>query len=109
MERRLEAEAVLSSAAVTVEIYTGTASRAPELALAGYAPYDALHLAAAESAGADVLLIRILPALLAARLIRRSSVDINANWASMALPCSSGCAAPAAETTHSIEIPGKRI
>jgi len=39
-----------------VEIDTGVEQRAEQLAALGYGSYDALHLAAAESAKADVLL-----------------------------------------------------
>ena len=55
-ERRLEAEALLSLASTTAEIDDATAQRARDLAAFGYGLFDALHLAAAESAGAEVLL-----------------------------------------------------
>ncbi len=54
-ERRLEAETLLSLAARTVEVDGPVTRRARVLGAAGYGPFDALHLAAAESAGADVL------------------------------------------------------
>jgi predicted nucleic acid-binding protein len=56
MERRLEVETLLSLASSTVEVNDAIAERARELGTAGYSLFDALHLAAAESAGADVLL-----------------------------------------------------
>lgn len=55
-DRRLEAEALLSLASTTVRITTNIAARARALVSAGYGPYDALHLAAAESAKASALL-----------------------------------------------------
>ena len=54
--RRLEAEALLSLAVTTVEIDDIVARRARSLIGLGYGPFDALHVAAAESASADVLL-----------------------------------------------------
>jgi predicted nucleic acid-binding protein len=56
IERRLELETLLSLASNTVEVGDAIAQRSQELASAGYGPFDALHLAAAESAGVDVLL-----------------------------------------------------
>jgi predicted nucleic acid-binding protein len=55
-ERRLEGEALVSLAETTVKVDAAVAQRAKELASAGYGAYDALHLAAAESAQVDVLL-----------------------------------------------------
>ncbi len=55
-ERRLDGESLLSHATRTLEIDTTVVERAKQLAQAGYSPYDALHLAAAESAHVDVLL-----------------------------------------------------
>ena len=55
-ERRLEAESLLSLASSAVEIDGPIAQRARDLAALGYGAFDALHLAAAESAGADFLL-----------------------------------------------------
>jgi predicted nucleic acid-binding protein len=48
MERRFEAEALLSLALSTVEVDDLIARRASELCEARYSLYDALHLAAAE-------------------------------------------------------------
>ncbi|MGH9662630.1 MAG: PIN domain-containing protein [Bryobacteraceae bacterium] len=56
MDRRLAVEALLSLASSTVDVDEAVAQRARELSAAGYGLFDALHLAAAESAGADVLL-----------------------------------------------------
>jgi predicted nucleic acid-binding protein len=56
LERRLETETLLSLASITVEADDAIAQRAREFVAAGYGPFDALHLAAAESAGPDVLL-----------------------------------------------------
>ena len=55
-ERRLEGETLISFAATDVQVDAQDAQRAGELALAGYGTYDALHLAAVESARVDVLL-----------------------------------------------------
>lgn len=55
-KRRAEAQALLRLAGEKHLIDAGTADRARQLELAGYSPYDALHLAADESANADVLL-----------------------------------------------------
>ncbi len=55
-ERRLEAEYLLSLASVTVEVDAAVRQRSRELAALGYGKFDAVHLAAAESGGADVLL-----------------------------------------------------
>jgi predicted nucleic acid-binding protein len=56
MERRLEKEALLSRAARTVVIDATITKRARELSALGYGLFDALHLAAAESANVEVLL-----------------------------------------------------
>ena len=55
-ERRMECQALLRMAAEIVRIDDAIAKRARALEKAGYGAFDALHLAAAESAGADVLL-----------------------------------------------------
>jgi len=54
IERRVEAQTTLSSAVTRIEIDEAIALRAQSLVGPGYGPFDALHLAAAESAGADV-------------------------------------------------------
>ena len=56
MERHLEVETMLLFAAESVGISDAIAQRAYDLNRLGYGPYDALHLASAESANADVLL-----------------------------------------------------
>jgi predicted nucleic acid-binding protein len=56
IDRRLEAEALLSLASVRVLINPAIGQRARSLALIGYGVFDALHVAAAESAGADIML-----------------------------------------------------
>lgn len=56
VERRLENMALLAIASEKVEVDDRIASRAADLQIAGYAGYDALHLACAEAARADVLL-----------------------------------------------------
>jgi len=56
LERRMEAQTTLSLAVTNIEIDEAIALRAQSLFGLGYGPFDALHLAAAESAGADVLL-----------------------------------------------------
>jgi len=56
MERRVEAQSTLSLAVTSIGIDEAIALRAQSLVALGYGAYDALHLAAAESAGADVLL-----------------------------------------------------
>lgn len=56
MERRLEVATLLSLAGQAVEIDDEVTQRARDLGAFGYGLFDALHLAAAESAGADVLL-----------------------------------------------------
>jgi predicted nucleic acid-binding protein len=56
LERRTEAQTTLSLAVTSIEIDEAIALRAQSLVGLGYGPFDALHLAAAESAGADVLL-----------------------------------------------------
>ena len=53
MERRHEAETFLYLALATVEIDDEVAHRAQSLVGLGYGPFDALHIAAAESAGVD--------------------------------------------------------
>jgi predicted nucleic acid-binding protein len=55
-ERRLEAETLLTLASTTTEVDDATAQRARDLAAFGYGIFDALHLAAPEQAGAEVLL-----------------------------------------------------
>lgn len=55
-ERRREAQTTLTLAVTSIEIDEVIALRAQGLVGLGYGPFDALHLAAAESAGADVLL-----------------------------------------------------
>lgn len=56
IDRRVEAQTTLSLAATNTKIDEAIALRAQSLIGLGYGPFDALHLAAAESAGADVLL-----------------------------------------------------
>lgn len=56
VDRRSEAHATLSLAVTSIEIDEAIVLRAQSLVVLGYGPFDALHLAAAESAGADVLL-----------------------------------------------------
>jgi predicted nucleic acid-binding protein len=56
MDRRVEAQTTLSLAATSTKIDEAIALRAQSLVGFGYGPFDALHLAAAESAGADALL-----------------------------------------------------
>jgi len=56
MERRVEAQTILSLAVARIEIDAPIVLRARDLVSLGYGPFDALHLAAAESMGADVLL-----------------------------------------------------
>jgi predicted nucleic acid-binding protein len=56
MERRVEAQTTLALAVTRFEIDDAVALRAKKLVGLGYRPVDALHLAAAESVGADVLL-----------------------------------------------------
>ena len=56
MERRAQAETLLSYAGARIEIDAGVALRARGLVSVGYAPFDALHVAAAEAAGVDALL-----------------------------------------------------
>jgi predicted nucleic acid-binding protein len=56
VERRLQNTALLTLAAETVSVTDPVAVRARQLEAAGYGPFDALHLACAESAGVDVLL-----------------------------------------------------
>lgn len=56
LERRMEAQTTLSLAVTSTEINEAIALRAQSLVRLGYGPFDALHLAAAESAGVAVLL-----------------------------------------------------
>lgn len=56
LERREEAQTILTLAVSNIEIDDSIASRARSLVGFGHGPFDALHLAAAESAGANVLL-----------------------------------------------------
>lgn len=56
MERRVEAQTLLSLAETRIEVDGKIALRAQTLAGLGYGPFDALHLAAAESVSADALL-----------------------------------------------------
>ena len=56
MERRVEAQTALFLAVTIIEIDAPIALRAQTLVGLGYGPFDALHLAAAESAGADAVL-----------------------------------------------------
>ena len=56
VERRVEAQTTLSLAVINIGVDDAIAFRAQSLVGLGYGPFDALHLAAAESAGADVLL-----------------------------------------------------
>lgn len=55
-ERRWEAQATLSLAITSIRIDRTIALRAQNLVGLGYGPFDALYVAAAESACADVLL-----------------------------------------------------
>jgi hypothetical protein len=57
MERRVEAQTLLSLATTKVEIDDATALRAQELVGLGYGIFDALHVAASESASVEALLI----------------------------------------------------
>ena len=56
MERRLEAETLLSLASKIVSVDDSVARRARTLVGLGYGPFDALHIAAGELARVDVLL-----------------------------------------------------
>ncbi|MBI2688043.1 MAG: PIN domain-containing protein [Acidobacteria bacterium] len=56
LERRVEAETLLSLAVTRIEIDDATILRARHVVRLGYGPLDALHVAAAEAAGADVML-----------------------------------------------------
>ena len=56
IERRLENEGLVRLASQTVPVDLAVEERAADLAAVGYGAYDALHLATAEHAGADVLL-----------------------------------------------------
>jgi predicted nucleic acid-binding protein len=55
-ERRIQAEALLVSAAATIRADAVITRRAKHLAALGYGPYDALHLAAAEAGFVTALL-----------------------------------------------------
>lgn len=54
--RRIEAERLLSLAAITIDLDEQIIGRAQGLVRLGYGPFDALHIASAESVGCDVLL-----------------------------------------------------
>jgi predicted nucleic acid-binding protein len=56
MERRVEVQTTLSLAVTKIAIDDAIAVGAQNLVGLGHSPFDALHLAAAESVGADVLL-----------------------------------------------------
>src|SRR5690242_8493526 len=56
VERRLEVAALLALAVEVIVVNDGIVRRARELQAAGYGAFDALHLACAEAAHADVLL-----------------------------------------------------
>ncbi len=56
MDRRVEARTTLSLAVTSITIDEAIVLRAQSLVGLGYGPFDALHLAAAESAGVDVML-----------------------------------------------------
>lgn len=56
MARRVEAQTSLALADTRIEIDASVALRSRVLVDLGYGPFDALHIAAAEAAGADVLL-----------------------------------------------------
>ena len=56
MEQQTESEALISMASTTIVVDSDLTRRARRLASLGYGPYDALHLASAEFAEADVLL-----------------------------------------------------
>jgi predicted nucleic acid-binding protein len=56
LERRRETQTILSSATTTIKVDQAIALRAQALFELGYGPFDALHIAAAEAGGADVLL-----------------------------------------------------
>jgi predicted nucleic acid-binding protein len=56
MERRIEAQTLLSFASARIEIDDKIIHRAGVLNQLGYGLYDALHISAAESASVDVLL-----------------------------------------------------
>ncbi|MBI3208280.1 MAG: PIN domain-containing protein [Candidatus Solibacter usitatus] len=56
IQRRAEAQTMLSLAATRIEIDGPVVLRAQDLVGLGYSPFDALHIAAAEFIGADVLL-----------------------------------------------------
>jgi len=55
-ERRLANAVLLTLASETIEVNDHIADRAGQLQATGYGPFDALHLACAEAARADVLL-----------------------------------------------------
>jgi len=56
LERRAEAQILLSVAEIRIEVDEGIASRTKVLARLGYGVFDALHIAAAEAANVDVML-----------------------------------------------------
>ena len=56
LDRRREAETFLSLATTTVDVDEAVVRRGQGLIGLGYGPFDALHLAAAEAAGVDVML-----------------------------------------------------
>ncbi len=56
MERRAEAQTILSLAVSRIQINGPIVLRARDLASLGYGPFDALHIAAAESLSVDALL-----------------------------------------------------
>ncbi|MDQ2776714.1 MAG: PIN domain-containing protein [Acidobacteriota bacterium] len=55
VERRLENATLLALASENIDVNDQVADRAANLEFAGYGAYDALHLACAEAAQADVL------------------------------------------------------
>lgn len=75
-DRRREAQATLALAVTSIEIDGLIAHRAQILVRLGYSPFDALHLAAAESGGADLLLTTD------DRLLKRHALEL--------LPCELG-------------------
>jgi predicted nucleic acid-binding protein len=54
-ERRLEAMAILNFAVTRLTLDENSIRRAQVLSTSGYGPFDALHIAAAESGSVDVL------------------------------------------------------
>ena len=55
-DRRIDVAALIALASQSVELDDGVVRRAKQLESKGYGSYDALHLAAAESAMVDILL-----------------------------------------------------